>query len=315
MTKSKFTRFEVKKHVGAIHIDGQYSLLQRKIANALLWNAYDNLLEQDRHQIKIKDLALIVGFDSNDIGLLKNAFRSLAKISLEWNLLDDDGQEEWGIASMLSQAVIRGGRCIYAYAPDLKEKLYNPDIYARINLSIQRKINSGYALALYENCSRYRNVGSTGWVQIDVFRSIMGVSDSDYYKSFKNLNSKVIKPSLKAINASTDIKLEIELKRKGRRIDFIRFTVEENEQSCMFLEEPSEPVINPLITEMMARGLSGRSANNLLSIYGESRVKSNIKFSEKEFKAGKVDNLPAYITSAIKMDYAGPQRLSPNKHH
>ena len=50
---------EVKKHVGAIHIKGKLSLLQRKVANVLLLNAYDDLPIKDKHRIRIKDLAEI----------------------------------------------------------------------------------------------------------------------------------------------------------------------------------------------------------------------------------------------------------------
>ena len=128
MRLAYLSKTEVKKHVGAIHVDGKLTLLQRKIANVLLWNAYDNLLKQEKHRIRVRDIASIVGFDSNDRELLKEGLRGLAKTPLEWNLLHEDGEEEWGVAPMLSQAVIRGGYCSYAYAPDLREKFFNPEI-------------------------------------------------------------------------------------------------------------------------------------------------------------------------------------------
>ena len=36
---------ELKKHINAIHCTNNLSLLQRKLFNALLFNAYPNLLE------------------------------------------------------------------------------------------------------------------------------------------------------------------------------------------------------------------------------------------------------------------------------
>ena len=55
----------LKKHVAAIHTDGQLSLLQRKLSNVLLVNAYDSLLTQAEHEIDEKTLCVMLGYDSN----------------------------------------------------------------------------------------------------------------------------------------------------------------------------------------------------------------------------------------------------------
>lgn len=44
---------ELKKHVAIIHSSNKISLLQRKISNALLFNAYDDLLTKDEHEIHV----------------------------------------------------------------------------------------------------------------------------------------------------------------------------------------------------------------------------------------------------------------------
>ena len=100
---------ELKKHIGAIYVAGDLTLLQRKIANILLFNAYDKLLAQEIHEIRLKDLADVAGYDSNDTKLLKNAFRKLASTGLEWNILDK-GEELCGTASFISDAEIIKGR-------------------------------------------------------------------------------------------------------------------------------------------------------------------------------------------------------------
>ena len=46
-------RGAVKKNVAAIHVSGKLTLLQRKLSNVLLLNAYDTLTSQARHQIEI----------------------------------------------------------------------------------------------------------------------------------------------------------------------------------------------------------------------------------------------------------------------
>lgn|GEM_PF-6272769 len=48
---------ELKKHVGAVHVKGRLSLLQRKVSNILLLNAYDELPEQGVFEHTIRPLS------------------------------------------------------------------------------------------------------------------------------------------------------------------------------------------------------------------------------------------------------------------
>ena len=115
---------QLKKHVGAIHTRGKLSLLQRKVANVLLLNAYEDLLKQEMHSIRIKDLAEVIGFDSKNVEVLKEALRGLTDIKIEWNILDHEGEGEgWGRTSMLAGVTIvsRRGICRYSYYADLRE--------------------------------------------------------------------------------------------------------------------------------------------------------------------------------------------------
>lgn len=307
---------ELKKHVAAIHIKNALSLLERKISNILLLNAYDQLLTQTEHVIRIRHLAQVAGFDSHDHQILKNALQVLAETTLQWNILDAQGkQEEWGVCTMLAQAKIRNGICYYAYSPDLSKKLYNPEIYARINLAIQRKFSSGYAFALYENCIRYLGVGSTGWWDLEKFRSLLGVGEKEY-PQFKDLNRWVIKPSVEQVNECSDILLSPEFQREKRRIVALRFGVEKNLHLRVPLQDDQgaseEAVSQPIaligtpaeaVNRLQAFGLTELSAQKLVNQYGESYVLENLAVVEKEYLAGKVDNLPGYTMAALRQDY------------
>ena len=198
-------RSAVKKNVAAIHVSGKLTLLQRKLSNVLLLNAYDDLLAKPAHRIDARTLCLMIGYNSNDMETLKAALRSLAETVAEWDMLDGRGRKEWGVSALLSYAKLTDGICEYAYSPALAEKLHDPKVFALINLNIQRRFTSGHALALYENCYRFLRTGSTGWWEIGLFRKLMGVDDSAYYETFKHLNAKIIKPAVEEINRSSNI--------------------------------------------------------------------------------------------------------------
>ena len=55
-------RDSVKKHVAAIHVSGKLTLLQRKLSNVLLLNAYDTLTTRRTHRIDARTLCLMISY-------------------------------------------------------------------------------------------------------------------------------------------------------------------------------------------------------------------------------------------------------------
>ncbi len=296
----------LKKHVAAIHTDGQLSLLQRKLSNVLLLNAYDRLLTQAEHEIDEKTLCVMLGYDSNDRAPLKAALKALAAVQTEWDILDDDGGEvEWGVASLLSHVVLSKGRCRYGYAPSLAEKLFNPAIYASINMKVQRRFRSGHALALYENCYRFKNTGSTGWWDIQLFRKLLGVGESQYYKSFKHLNAKIIKPITKEINKSSDINIEPVFKKQGRSITEIRFIITPNAQlPLMDIDDDDAVKGTTVYNRLRALGIAHKLSQQWIVTHGEDYVTEKLDYANLQRKNGKIHGaVSGFINAAINNDY------------
>lgn len=311
----------LKKHIAAIHISNRLTLTQRKASNVLLHNAYEDLLTARVHRIRVKDLAEAIGFNTHNLESLKEALKTLARTVLEWNILDEDGaQEEWGATTLLAQAVIKNGYCVYAYSPELCEKLYRPEIYALLNLSIQRKFSSGYALALYENCLRYRRVGTTGWISLENLKRLLGIGETDgYYQDFRKFNDKIIKPAVRQVNDTSDLILEADFQRDRRKIVAVRFRVDDNPQMLLFAQrqaamamaEETPPVACDNVEERLERlrekltafGLSTRQIRRVLVLHNPNYLEGNLTVVERDLVAGKVQNLPAYLLAALREDY------------
>ena len=311
------TNRPLKKHVAAIHTDGHLSLLQRKLSNVLLLNAYDALLTQTEHEIDEKTLCVMLGYDSNDRKPLKESLKALASVHAEWNILGDNQEEvEWGVSSLLSHAILSRGRCRYGYSPALAEKLYNPDIYASINMAIQRKFRSKHALALYENCYRFKTVRSTGWWTLKTFRRLMGVDDSDYYRQFKHLNAKVIKPTVKEINAVSDIEITPEFKRSGRSISEIRFIIGANPQLPLLDIDDDKAVKGTTVYQrMVATGISHKLAESWITQHGEDYCAGKLDIVAAQKASGaKIVSVAGFLSAAIKGDYQdGPAGPTPQE--
>ncbi|UWQ93623.1 replication initiation protein (plasmid) [Rhodobacteraceae bacterium M382] len=304
-------RETVKKNVAAIHISGKLSLLQRKLSNVLLLNAYDALTTAQSHTIDARTLATIVGYNSNDFDTLRASLRALAETVAEWDMLDEQGKQEWGVSSLLSFAKLKGGVCEYAYSPALAQKLHDPKIYALINVHIQRNFSSGHGLALYENCYRFVRTGSTGWWNLETFRKLMGVDGSSYYESFKHLNAKIIKPSVAEVNKSSDILIEPGFRKKGRAVTDIRFLVRENPQMAMFQIDDGDGVRNlKTYKSLRGQGVSDRLARQWIAEHGEDYVQEKLNYMSGQ---DQIKSSVGYLSAALRDDYKPTTRVEPTQ--
>lgn len=229
MSKQAVIKQEFKKHVGAIHTSGELTLLERKLVNVMLLNAYDDLLTKRTHSISVRHLAEMLGWDaSNNVERLQAALRQIVGTTVEFNIMED-GSEAWEITSLLSYARIKNGVCTYKYVEELAERLFDPEVYATINIGVQKKFNGGYSLTLYENCLRYRTVGSTGFWNLPKFRRIMGAT-APMYDDNKRLTSFVINKAVAEVNKQSDIHIIPEYRKNGRKIEAVRFLIKEHAQ-------------------------------------------------------------------------------------
>ena len=295
-------RDTVKKHVAAIHVSGKLTLLQRKLSNVLLLNAYDTLTTAQTHRIDARTLCLMIGYNSNDMETLKASLRGLAETVAEWDMLGEDGQQEWGVSALLAYAKLKGGVCEYAYSPALAAKLNDPKVFALINLNIQRRFTSGHALALYENCYRFHRVGSTGWWEIGLFRRLMGVDGSAYYEKYKHLSAKIIKPAVAEVNKTSNILLTPELRKQGRSVVAIRFLIKENPQLSMLeIDDGAGLRGSAVYGRLQSLGVADRLARQWISEHGEEYVAEKLAYLDGQGRG--VASPVRYLTAAIREDY------------
>ena len=312
---------EVIKASPAIQIQSKISLLQRRAWNVLLANAYNELPDKDIHSVSMVELASKLGFDSGNQEYLKDVLRSLRSCEVEWNLLNKDNKQVWGIASLLASAEIENGICTYGFAPHLRLKLHNPRVYAKLNLRLQNQFTSRYALVLWEVCFDYfdtdRDQGETPFIPLETFKSLMGLEETDY-PVFKVLNQSVIKPAIKEINALTDYHVEAESKRLGRKISELKFRIKRVKQlpvqESLFPDiENLPPVAVELIQAEIDRNMAMKIVDRDWDFVSPEKLPEPGTYPdflgyvaekiEMSLDASVVKNRAGYIVEAIRENY------------
>lgn len=302
----KFQEFELKKNVSAIHISGRLSLLQRKMVNVLLHHAFNQLLSHQEHIISISELARRTGFDSNDLEFLKNVFRELARMTIEWDILNPEGSKQWGISTFLASARIQNGVCTYEYSKALAEKLYRPEVYAFINLNIQNSFRSGYALALYENCIRFKITGSTGFRPIETWKQLLGVEEGKMYDDFKYFKKFILTPAIAEVNEHADIIIQDVYEKVGRKIVALRFDILDKNNPSLLLPKSVNIPLEDIEIELREIGLSDTQIKDILVKYEIEELKEILAIVKEDHRKGKIKtSLAAYAFAAFRDDYRG----------
>lgn len=293
----------LKKHVATIHIGAKLSLLQRKLVNALLFNAYSELLTAREHKINTRVLSEMIGFDSKNEAYLKASLKGLMETVVEFDVMEDDGEQSWEAMVLLPYAKIKGGVCTYRYERSLAEKLYHPDVYSKINLSVIRELRSSHSLVLYENCHRYVGAGQTAVWELDVFRKLMGVEDR--YKEFKFLKRDVIIPAMAELNKVSNIQITLMTIRRGREVTGIQFTVKPNPQlSLLGMDEDDEVNETAAYKALLAEGISKTLARAWVLEHDEAYIFEKLDLAHDQAASGKIKFSKAgFLKTAIEEDF------------
>jgi len=314
---------EAIKHSAAIQTShNKINLLQKKAWNVLLANAYDELPLKDVFEIQIKDLVNVLCFDSKNEKYIKESLKALLITVVEWNVLDKDHEHEWGATTMLSSVKIKKGILEYSFSPHLKDKLYNPTMYAKISLTIQSKFKSKYSLILYELCVDYfirqQGKGETPWIYISDFIKLIGIENQKSLHEFKIMKRAIINKAIKEINEKSDIHIKMATKKENRKIVALKFYVSPNKDTynllTRFIKAPKQGEL-PFISEdeerkklyekmTQAFALSDRQAQEILNtMHDIDEIKEILNMIERKIQRNEILNIGAYTFQALKDRY------------
>ena len=325
---------EVIKHSSTIQISNIVTLVQRKVWNVLLANAYNDIpTDTKKFHISISQLSDYLNYEDRNDKHLKDSLEGLLNTKVKWNVLNRDGSREWGASTLLAGCRVANGICEYDYSIFLREILYNPKVFARLNINIQNKFQSKHSLALYELCIDYlgskREEGETPFIELEKFRTLMGLNENEYLH-FKDLNKKLIKAPIKEINDVSDLNIDVKYKKDQRKVVAIKFMIKRkyNDDSNLLLDTSykNDIVIESsaidsksdqffltqeqkhIFDKLFEIGITKISANELIKNYSLDNIRNQIEW----LKYRNPNDAAAMLIQSIKEDWTIPNEAKKN---
>lgn len=311
----------VRKPVNTLAIvpkSARITSLGRKTYNVLLYEAQNQGMEKDFYRAPLERLVKGVDFDSNDHGLIKKHLRAMVSTTVEWQSPTTGEGTAWNISGLLAHAKLtkeKGQVWVeWSYAINLKQELLHPTIFARLKLEIISQLRSHAGIALYEICTRYKDVGRTSRQHWRWWRPVLsGQPDSERtarleYRIFKR---DTLKPAIAEMNAITDLEVELVEHKEGRTIAEIQFLIRPSSQPALALMTPPPPADLQLIGRARALGIEEDKADDLIEDFGADAVKSGLDILaeriQKSFPEPLRDNL-RYLKSVMPGEAAKAER-------
>lgn len=179
------------------------------------------------YTVEIKDIMDTLGYSNhNYYTILKSSFKKLADTSAWLTDIDERGREYEFLFRWLNTVMIRPKdgtvtfnwhSSVEKYLMDLKEN------FTKFSLFHTLALKSKYAIRLYTyfQSNAYRGVTQ---IDIDVLKK---VTDAEKYKEYVHFRQRVIEPSILDINVFTNLYVEYEPVKDGKKIVALKFTIEE----------------------------------------------------------------------------------------
>jgi len=238
---------QIKTPQALIHIEHRISLLQYKYWILLLreykrqYDANIPAEEGDWRYMPMAEIAKAIGYVPNKKELWDD-LEALKNQTIAYNFLSKDGgtaKRGTGFITEWEVHATRIGFKFPSFIIDVVKGLDEPRaIFQLLNWQIFNAFSGKYEAIIYKLCRDYRGVRKTPYFDLASFRKYMGIEEHEY-KEFRDLNRLAIAGPVKTINNSdvSDLRVEVEYEKRGRKVIGLRFLVEAKQQSIIPFDE------------------------------------------------------------------------------
>lgn len=217
-------------------------------------------------------------------------------IGLKARIVKND--REYDLISMVSSVKVRhGGVMVQFHAEANSLFLRLSSQFTRFQLRSISKLPNSYSILLYQYLRSLAFSGK-GRVPLQSLRATLCVEPDEHVEPHK-LISRVIKPAIDAINATSDMIVSFRPVKLGRNIVGIDFSISLN------LDTPLNAYEGAVVSMLTAQGMTRPSAIRSIKEHGlvaAQRALAQLKIRSANSAAPPLDSAAAYLATLISKD-------------
>ncbi|MHA6345945.1 RepB family plasmid replication initiator protein [Roseivivax sp. CAU 1761] len=207
----------VRKSYEVIMARGKYQL-ELQDMRLFIFLLHQSYGREDKTGIQFVPVADVLNYlGHRNLASLERSLRSLSSVKIEIDY-EEEGQSRSVSCHFLSYDVSRttNGTLEYAFDSILMRFIFEPKIYAKINMALFQQFKTTQGAKLFEIMSLFHKRTHRSWlVTVDEFRARLGIAD-DQYERFDNLRRSVIDRAVNEVNRLAPFGVVVDYIRGGR---------------------------------------------------------------------------------------------------
>lgn len=263
--------YDFRKNRTLVRSSGVLNIVQRRVLNILIWNAFNNIESGLMYSIPIEEFEELMASSTDGVEATRQSQYANRKLWLsvaaslrktEILLFTDDVNRRDDLAStgLVSDLYYNSERgvLVYAFNNITAGLIRDAAFSAQLDVRLISEITSKYSLALLEICAAYLMDGNTPWWPVDVWRRDLGINEGETsYQEFRYFNVKVLKPSMEDVERLGSMRLTMEKQTAGgRKVTAFRFLIERIESSDSGVVKGLEVKKSPVFVGLTDFGVS-----------------------------------------------------------
>lgn len=288
-------------------IEARYklSLEEQRLIKILISMIDEGDKDTKTYLIKASDVAEMLGITDDHIYYtIKQVTAKLLKQVL---FIKKDGGE-LQVSWLSSVEYLKGGMIELEISQKLRPYLLQlKEHFTQYQIRQIARLKSGFSIRIYELCKCNEFKGGFN-IKLDDLKKMFMLETK--YKLYGDFKRYVLITARDEINETTDIEIEFQEVKEGKKVDSIKFHIK---NKAKISEQPStttidstatiETPINRLLAHLISLGVAKRTAERIINDYDEARITKAIAYLEAKYKEGKVKNPAGFLIEAIKNDY------------
>ena len=321
---SKFTKSPVVVQSNKL-VESRYilSVNEQRLVFAVASMIHPDDVDFYPYEIKIRDLAAILGIDLNNA--YKNADRITDQLMQRVLVIpEDDGPLKVGWVSSCKYNN-KKGTISFSFDPHLRPYLLQlKRDFTQSKLSILAQFQSIYSIRIYQLLKQYKKIGYREF-GVDELKEILGI-DKKKYSQFKQFRQWVLNQAKKEFEKKNeagfpqcDLTFKLETIREGRTIARIKFIIIplKYQEALPFAKsgqllpiEPDRTEDQELLEKLEYFGISALRAKAFIEDIGREKIEQILDYYTQCLAAGKVEKKDgAFLAYLLREQITGKSKF------